>query len=128
MAKLILDGYVGFDTEITSYLVKNHQRFVDYTETEELWEILAETVTKADINLNEELEGVAIFYVHFMGDDNDSDLVHEGVTRSIVGTTVVGKDNPKYETLRFIAKTGMTATIESIDEGVIFINGATKEG
>lgn len=127
MAQLILNGYIGFDTEITSYLVKNHKNFVDHTETEELWEILAETATKADIHFNEELEDVAIFYIHFMSDDNDSNLVHEGVTRSVIGTSVVGKDNPKYETLRFIAKTGVTATIESINEGIIFINGATKE-
>ena len=49
------------------------------------------------------------------------------MTRYITGVSAVGMDNPKYETLRFIAKTGMTATIESIDEGIIFIDGASKE-
>ena len=128
MSRLILNnGYISINPEINSYLIKNNNRMVDHTEAKELWEILTDTSCTADVQLNEELEGVAIFYFHFQDEDNSDYITHEGVTRSIIGTTKMGKDNPKYETLRFIAKTGMTATIESIDKGIIFINGATKE-
>ena len=128
MAKLILDGCMGINTEIASLLVENHKYVTDDTENEELWEILENTATKVDISIGEEYEDAAWFDFTFHTDTNDSHIVYEGVTRSIIGVSVVGEDNPKYETLRFIAKTGMTATIESIDEGVIFINGASKEG
>lgn len=127
MAQLTLDGYFGINTEIASLLVENHKYATDYTENEELWEILENTATKVDISIGEEYEDAAWFDLTFLAEINDSHISYEGVTRSITGVSVVGKDNPKYETLRFIAKTGMTATIESIDEGVIFINGATKE-
>lgn len=128
MAKLILDGCMGINTEIASLLVENHKYVTDDTENEELWEILENTATKVDISIGEEYEDAAWFDFTFHTDTDDSHIVYEGVTRSIIGVSVVGEDNPKYETLRFIAKTGMTATIESIDEGVIFINGASKEG
>lgn len=128
MAKLILDGCMGINTEIASLLVENHKYVTDDTENEELWEILENTATKVDISIGEEYEDAAWFDFTFRTDTDDSHIVYEGVTRSITGVSVVGEDNPKYETLRFIAKTGMTATIESIDEGVIFINGASKEG
>lgn len=127
MAQLTLDGYFGINTEIASLLVENHKYATDYTENEELWEILENTATKVDISIGEEYEDAAWFDLTFHTETDDSHIAYEGVTRSITGVSVVGKDNPKYETLRFIAKTGMTATIESINEGIIFINGATKE-
>lgn len=127
MAKLILDGYMGINTEIASLLVENHKYVTDDTENEELWEILENTATKVDISIGEEYEDAAWFDFTFHTDTDDSHIAYEGVTRSIIGVSVVGKDNPKYETLRFIAKNGMTATIENIDKGIIFIDGATKE-
>ena len=126
MAHLTLDGYFGINTEIASLLVENHKHATDYTENEELWEILENTATKVDISIGEEYEDAAWFDFTFLTDTDDSHIAYEGVTRYITGVSVVGKDNPKYETLRFIAKTGMTATIESIDEGIIFIDGASK--
>lgn len=84
MAKLILDGYMGINTEIASLLVENHKYVTDDTENEELWEILENTATKVDISIGEEYEDAAWFDFTFHTDTDDSHIVYEGVTRPTI--------------------------------------------